>query len=335
MDPEFDFASTSSSYQPTASQASFRFAPPTDTARIDNYRRPFVEDVPEPRLHRPPTPPASTDEAPDGPDQLRQCRICFDTVSPPYDPSPELGRLISPCICRGSSRYVHAACLQTWRETSSQAFYTCPTCKYAYRLRRLSYASLLSSTGTTFAATSGILLFVVWALGFVSGPILAAYLDVAVPSNIEFPVKPGGWAEHFLRGLASLGLLGFFKVIYLVGPSSWWSLRNSGMMGRRDRVSRLTWIVIALGVANFFVWLWRKVGDVVKRRMDKMAVEVMDIGEGGDGEVREEERVPWKVWFAQEAARLWQSAQDVGRGFMRGDTGDGGIGGIGGIGGDE
>lgn len=155
---------------------------------------------------------------------------------------------------------------------------------------------------------------IVWALGFVSGPILSAYLDVEVPSNLDLPVRPGGWAEHFLRGLASLGLLGFFKVIYLIGPGSWWSIRNSGVLGGRERVSRLSWLVIAVGVANFFVWLWKRVGDVVRKKMDKMAVEVMDIGEGGDGEVREPEpAVPWGTWIAQGAGELCVKVADTAR----------------------
>lgn len=238
-------------------------------------------------------------------DLLRKCRICFETSAPPYEPSPELGRLISPCVCRGSSRYVHSACLQTWRQTSSEAFYVCPTCKYRYRLRRLSFASLLSSTTTTFLATSAILAAIVWALGFVSGPILAAYLDVDAPASLELPVRPGGWAEHFLRGLASLGLLGFFKVIYLIGPGSWWSIRNSGVLGGRERISRLSWLVIAVGVANFFVWLWRRVGDVVRRRMDRMAAEVMDIGGAGDGELPwTPAALPWGTRAAQGASEL-------------------------------
>ena len=61
----------------------------------------------------------------------RTCRICFETVQPRFGPpsdmpsfleprpqvyyvseDPALGRLIRPCKCKGSSRYVHEGCLQ-------------------------------------------------------------------------------------------------------------------------------------------------------------------------------------------------------------------------------
>lgn len=41
----------------------------------------------------------------------RTCRICFC--------GPEEGRLISPCLCKGSMKYVHLLCLQHWRTASA------------------------------------------------------------------------------------------------------------------------------------------------------------------------------------------------------------------------
>ncbi|KLO13979.1 hypothetical protein SCHPADRAFT_851864 [Schizopora paradoxa] len=68
-----------------------------------------------------------TDEA----DQ-KQCRICLD------GPDPELGRLIKPCLCKGSISYVHVKCLQRWRTTSvsKAAFFACPQCHYRYHFAR-------------------------------------------------------------------------------------------------------------------------------------------------------------------------------------------------------
>jgi hypothetical protein len=168
----------------------------------------------------------------------------------------------------------------------------------------------LSSTTTTFIATTTILLAIVWVLGFVSGPILSAYLDVS--EDLELPVERGGWAEHFLRGLASLGLLGVAKVIYLIGPGSWWNLRNSGVLGGRERVNRISWLLVAFGVANFFVWLWKKVGAVVRERMDSLAGDVLEVGEGGDGEERRE-KVSWGTWVTAEAVGLWTKTKELGR----------------------
>ncbi|KAI0801154.1 zf-C3HC4-domain-containing protein [Fomes fomentarius] len=65
-------------------------------------------------------------------EDMKQCRICLD------GDDPELGRLIRPCLCKGSISYVHVKCLQRWRNTSASrsAFYACPQCGYHYHFAR-------------------------------------------------------------------------------------------------------------------------------------------------------------------------------------------------------
>ena len=38
-----------------------------------------------------------------------ECRICFENegIDNPF---------ISPCLCKGTSKYVHLSCLMTWRQ---------------------------------------------------------------------------------------------------------------------------------------------------------------------------------------------------------------------------
>lgn len=58
----------------------------------------------------------------------RECRICFESINQ--------DDLISPCLCRGTSKWVHNSCLQTWRENSenSEAKIKCMECNYNYVL---------------------------------------------------------------------------------------------------------------------------------------------------------------------------------------------------------
>lgn len=99
----------------------------------------------------------------------RTCRICLEQVLPsfhmPNETLPgflagrphvtyesESGRLIRPCKCKGSSRYVHDQCLQQWRHsdrtyTSARHYWQCPTCGFRYRLQRLTWAKYISSAG--------------------------------------------------------------------------------------------------------------------------------------------------------------------------------------------
>lgn len=107
----------------------------------------FPASSPFHRTDTPPPPPPP----PPPPGEIRTCRICFDQVAPPYAADDELGRLISPCVCKGSSRFVHEGCLQQWRVSAANHtnFYQCPTCNYQYQFRRLKLAAIVGSTGTS------------------------------------------------------------------------------------------------------------------------------------------------------------------------------------------
>lgn len=228
----------------------------------------------------------------------RTCRICLDVVQPTFEnpsehlprafqfaPSvsyisenPEDGRLLRPCKCKGSAKYVHEGCLQAWRladPNSKRNFWQCPTCGFKYRLDRMNWSHWVSSGVTQIGLTVSIFFFAMFLLGFVADPIISLYLDPysAIStdplSKINHKIEPvlsdddvPSWAEHFLKGLASLGLLGFVKFVFALSPWQWWNLRSSGIVsggsGRggttgRDRMASLSWVMIILGVATF---LW-------------------------------------------------------------------------------
>lgn len=124
-------------------------------------------------------PPGTSDRANTGPGSAsgsrsrrthwppRQCRICLETVQPTFNAgsdslpgflqSPgvvyqdDTGRLIRPCLCKGSSKYVHDACLQAWRHADpgygKRNYWQCPTCGFKYRLARLGAGRFVGSVG--------------------------------------------------------------------------------------------------------------------------------------------------------------------------------------------
>lgn len=55
---------------------------------------------------------------------MPQCRICLEDAS--------LNDLISPCLCAGTSKYVHHTCLERWRATTPRAFSRCCECNFNY-----------------------------------------------------------------------------------------------------------------------------------------------------------------------------------------------------------
>lgn len=208
----------------------------------------------------------------------RVCRICLDTVLPTVQPSeflqkprvvyessdPELGRLLRPCKCKGSSRYVHEGCLQTWRHADPRYgrrnYWQCPTCGFQYRLERLTWARWISSSGTQLFLTIGILLLTMFFLGFVADPIIGFFLVELddLPLDVDdLDTAQASWTAHFIKGLASLGLLSFFRVMFMMSP---WNLRVATGGGRSSGRDRMRWLMIVIGVGTF-LWVCRETGD--------------------------------------------------------------------------
>lgn len=225
----------------------------------------------------------------------RTCRICLESVPPTFhppstnlptflqpsshvvyeSPEPELGRLLRPCKCKGSSRYVHEGCLNTWRHADpsygKRNYWDCPTCRFRYRLERVTWARWISSTATQITLTLGILLLTVFLFGFVADPIINLYFDPldtildteywepAPVLNTHLSDARYPWIDHFLKGLASLGFLSFIKTLFALSPWQWWNVRGSGLLGNRarstgrTRLNSTTWLVVLIGLCTF---LW-------------------------------------------------------------------------------
>jgi len=268
----------------------------------------------------------------------RTCRICFEVVHPTFEEptamdgfmgqpprpiyksdDPESGRLISPCKCKGSQRYVHEGCLQAWRyadATATRNFFACPTCGYRYTLERLSWAHRLQSTFAQILLTILIFVVSVFILGFIADPILNIWSDpigaiADVAANVlediealqepasEIHEEPGTWLEHFLKGFLSLGLLGFLKTILVMTPWQWWHLRSSGFLGTtgrrggtgRARVENMNMALVLLGAATFMWGVWKGVRKFSASTLQRASNRVFDVGcddEDEDEDIKED-----------------------------------------------
>ncbi|CAK7198919.1 hypothetical protein SEUCBS139899_001587 [Sporothrix eucalyptigena] len=182
--------------------------------------------------------------------------------------SPEDGRLISPCHCKGSQKYVHEGCLQAWRLARPMAernYWKCPTCGFEYRMQRLSWGRMISNKVTRALLTLLVFGLTLFVLGFIADPLMDLWVD---PSGVimdtfldlgDFDtdddflaqvhealhtedgggslaniVEPASWWEHFLKGFFSLGIVGVVKTFLVVSPFTWFNLRGAGLgRGRR------------------------------------------------------------------------------------------------------
>lgn len=106
-----------------------------------------------------------------------------------------------------------------------------------------------------------LLLLMIFVLGFIADPIINFYLDpwsflspFSRPDYVYYDDdEPTTWYEHFAKGIASMGVLGFLKVL-LAHPLHYFRLgggrnRNTG----RDRYEQVSWIIILIGVGTFLV----------------------------------------------------------------------------------
>lgn len=245
----------------------------------------------------------------------RQCRICLETVQPTYHaPSANLpgifqsspsvtyeseeGRLLRPCKCKGSSKYVHEGCLQSWRHADPaygrRNYWQCPTCGFRYRLARLGWGRFISSPATQIILTVLILIMAVFILGFVADPIIDMYLDPwsyiypfssSRPEAFDVEEDKPTWTEHFLKGFTSVGIISFLKV-FLSNPFSWFRTSIGGSSrGRtgRDRYEQISWIVIMIGLFTFLVAVFKGVQTWSRRTLEKAGERVMDV-QGDDEE---------------------------------------------------
>jgi len=253
----------------------------------------------------------------------RQCRICLETVQPTFHTASEHlpgifqtapsvtyeseeGRLLRPCKCKGSSKYVHEGCLQAWRHSDPsygrRNYWQCPTCGFRYRLARLGWGRRLASTSAQVTLTIGILLLVVFFLGFVADPIINLYLDPYSylspfssnePEYYYEPEERSSWVEHFLKGFTSMGVLGFLKVL-LANPFSYFRI-GGGTRGRttgRDRYEQVSWIVILVGVATFLVAVYKGVRAWSRRTLEKAGEQVMDVQPDDDDDDEDNQTPP-------------------------------------------
>jgi len=92
-----------------------------------------------------------------------ECRFCLERGSLTSKTNP----LLSPCVCRGSIRFVHKECLGKWRVTTLRPDQDliCPLCKTVYNLSvlRMFVKELIPAYNryVTFM-TQPIQMFIVW-----------------------------------------------------------------------------------------------------------------------------------------------------------------------------
>ena len=119
--------------------------------------------------------------------------------------------------------------------------------------------------------------------------------------------EPVTWAEHFVKGLASLGLLGFAK-FFFSAPLQWIHVARNTFGGTRggttgrDRMAQISWFAVVVGITTFLLVsmiyvstiiisanekrqaVWKGVRAWSKRTLAKASERVMDVPIADDGD---------------------------------------------------
>ncbi|KAI0837304.1 hypothetical protein F5Y06DRAFT_271293 [Hypoxylon sp. FL0890] len=251
---------------------------------------------------------------------IRMCWICHEDVEPTYEDTGFLDgirnrrpkrhyvsengdRLISPCLCKGSVKYVHEGCLKLWMNQNPNAW-RCSRCRYQYRMKRLTWAQRLRSPIVALGITIFILLITIFLLGFIADPLLALWLDpvgtiaetvttghITLDDDDDLLQEEPGWFMHFLKGLFSLGLVGFVKAFLVMSPWQWWNLRTSGIIGGgggrraatgRDRMQNINLTLVFIGIITFLYAVWKATRQWTEKTLDRASQRILNVQRDND-----------------------------------------------------
>lgn len=141
-------------------------------------------------------------------------------------------------------------------------------------------------------------------LGFIADPIINLYVDPydtivgnePAWSEVDVATSNGsisGWGLHFIKGLISMGLVGFLKTA-LLNPFNFFNLRNSGFVSYRrastttttgrDRAVNVSWIAVAIGIASAFYFFYKWVQKIIGHTLTRIGNNIVDTSLPGDDE---------------------------------------------------
>jgi drug/metabolite transporter superfamily protein YnfA len=238
---------------------------------VDRAVRPPLQQQHQTPASPPPLAAQEVDDA-GGPPADACCRICFGSAN-----ENGLGALISPCMCTGSMRYVHVACLNDWRTASANphSFYRCDQCGYSYNTERTRWAAILESARLAKAVTALLLMCATLGCALLLHPLGASqrfFRFVAFDPRSEY--HAGRVVAHQLWGwqLDALcsGLLGVAAFGVYV------ALRDAYMINRHVSHSWLLGVVTALMSNDERIYrVFAAFGGVVAARAAMSTVETM------------------------------------------------------------
>jgi hypothetical protein len=211
----------------------------------------------------------------------RTCRICFETLSSASDPTSgepsyvnsdsSNGRLLHPCKCSGSQRYVHESCLQSYRTHNllQESYVKCSTCGYSYRLETSPLRGFITHSATQVLTTGTMVAFLIFTGGHPATPLLS--ITVRFRQTLEYGVVTIPWytenrgrLDHFAQGAVLVGLTGIAiwlsDIIIMLWTRVWhpsvWFMVFLGLLSPQGDSHVFFWIQMVLEIFRVAYSTW-------------------------------------------------------------------------------
>jgi len=233
----------------------------------------------------------------------KMCRICFAGS----EEEDNLGRLISPCQCKGTMRYVHVECLNHWRLQSQKktSFFQCDECKYKYAFRRTKMAKFATNEFILTLVTLSLFALCVFLGGFLAKFFLYLFPltgDLVDEEESEDDLVEPLFTEpitvstiftidyfHVVLGFMFVGLVGFLQLFFSLmwfGPlPSWNTFRigsaSGGGSGRRADGFTVFFftIIIILGTLKATWGMYKLVRSASRKLLEKVEMTILEVNE--------------------------------------------------------
>ncbi|VDL61261.1 unnamed protein product [Hymenolepis diminuta] len=153
------------------------------------------------------------------------CRICHDSSV-----DETLGRLIAPCLCDGSLKYVHEKCIQRWIDISNSK--RCELCHFEYEMN--SYTKPLKEWRCCPFSLADVRKMFCFTLIYLIIQASVAWALYALITNLATPGVSTPryvwqfWLKVFviLIGISCVGIFAYVQIRYCFGMCKRWRRIN-------------------------------------------------------------------------------------------------------------
>ncbi|RGB33522.1 hypothetical protein C1646_704171 [Rhizophagus diaphanus] len=268
------------------------------TESNDNFAEEFINEA---EFEKPPQEP-NIESNDDNVSEDKMCRICFAGA----EEESSLGRLISPCLCKGTMRYVHVECLNQWRLRSQKksSFFQCDECKYKYAFRRTTIAKFATNEFVLTLVTLSFFVFCVFMGGFLAKFLLYLYPisgDFEDDNDIEDDEEPLFKEPitiatiftidylHVTLGIMLVGIIGFIQLLFSImwfGPIPSWNTFRFGPTGgsvgrgRNDGLAGIfISVIVVVGVLKAVWGMYKLVRGASRKLLERVELTILEVNE--------------------------------------------------------